>query len=427
MSLTISKKACICAFLCPLVFLSAQRFSLPSVAPLICFITLCFSLLEFNNQKYFNTILFITLFISVDISLPGYTGTPTILRYFIYFSLFFAIFRSSKISLNNGIIGIGILIFYITLTLSLEVDRNLTQLKRDVLILFLFIAVFSLYRPRFELDFDIISITFITFLASELINFFILKTYWFGHYMSYDSTKFLVTLPTFYLIHKNFVFTSFLVIILTELVLLGYSSRNIFVLYNVLIFCCLIGKLSWSNRIFFMLGFLAVITVSLPVIANHLNHNSNDLLKPMEMLNTIINNYKLLSYKLLDPVRYYESVMFFEQNKLRVLFGSGLGATLSDTKDYLSFVTYTDTAFSKDELISNVFYNFHDVWVDIGTRFGLVSLILVLIWILFRGIGTSDHFLVAISFMAIFTGFFSVSGLIAAAIIILSLSSRRYV
>ena len=426
-SLKISRKACICAILCVVSIIAAQRFLLPSVAPLICMATLCFSFYEYNNRKHFNTILFITLFISTDISLPDYPGTPSILRYVIYFCIFLAMFRTNKISTKNATIGIFIIICYIILTLCIDLERNLTQLNRDFLILFLFFVSFLFHSPKFELDFDIISLSIIAFVASELINYFFLKMYWVGDYMSYDTTKFLVTLPTFYLIQKNYIYSAFIVIIATELVLLGYSSRNIFLLYNILLIYCFMSKLSILNCLALILIITLVTFLSMPIIVNYLDQEAANLLKPMRMIKTLVENDLSLVFKLLDPVRFYESVLFFEQNILRIAFGSGFGAGLVDTKDYLSFVTYTDTAFSRNELQNNTYYNFHDVWVDIGVRFGLVSLLILLVWIIVEGIKTDSSFLVATCYMSVFTGFFSVSGLLIAAIAILHLSSRRYV
>ena len=145
------------------------------------------------------------------------------------------------------------------------------------------------------------------------------------------------------------------------------------------------------------------------------------------MMKIILENKLMDIFKLLDPVRFYESLLFFEQDVRRLIFGSGFGAGLIDTKGYFSFVAYDDTAFSRKELQSNMYYNFHDVWVDIGTRFGLASLILISIWIVYLGYVTKKYFVVGIVFMSIITGFFSFSGLLCSAMLILSLSSSRYV
>ena len=80
----------------------------------------------------------------------------------------------------------------------------------------------------------------------------------------------------------------------------------------------------------------------------------------------------LLSLQLIDPWRFGELQLLFDRNLFSIIFGEGFGSGIFDTKGYLVFADFGQTAYSDKELISGIFYNMHDLWTDYGLRFGLL-------------------------------------------------------
>ena len=72
-----------------------------------------------------------------------------------------------------------------------------------------------------------------------------------------------------------------------------------------------------------------------------------------------------------------EHKLFFDQDFNILLFGKGLLSGLNDTEGYLSFVKFDQTAFTRKEIITKEFFNFHDPWIDIGLRIGLIPLLII--------------------------------------------------
>ncbi|WP_439145975.1 hypothetical protein, partial [Vibrio sp.] len=109
----------------------------------------------------------------------------------------------------------------------------------------------------------------------------------------------------------------------------------------------------------------------------------------------------------------------FLDSGIGILIGNGLGSGFYDSKGYFSFVGLYDTAFSQKELSTNIFTNFHDVWVDIGYRFGLVFLLL-LYTPLFIGLRSDDvevSSLASILIILVTCSFYSSAGLILTALL----------
>ena len=73
-------------------------------------------------------------------------------------------------------------------------------------------------------------------------------------------------------------------------------------------------------------------------------------------------------FKVLDPVRYAEHQIFFSRNLIEILFGNGLGAGIADIEGYLGFVNYYQSAFSQEEINTNIYFNLHDFWIDYGSK-----------------------------------------------------------
>ena len=94
--------------------------------------------------------------------------------------------------------------------------------------------------------------------------------------------------------------------------------------------------------------------------------------------NLIMGNNFIDSLKLIDPWRFGELQLLFDRNLFFILFGEGFGSGIFDSKGYLDFADFGQTAYSEKELISGIFYNMHDLWTDYGLRFELIFIIVLL-------------------------------------------------
>jgi O-antigen ligase len=99
-----------------------------------------------------------------------------------------------------------------------------------------------------------------------------------------------------------------------------------------------------------------------------------------------------------------------------MIFGNGLGASYFDNNNTFDFVGKHDFAFSEEELESRRFYNFHDIWSDVGFRIGLAPLALLFIWLIRKYWKLSsrddESFIPLFCIVLLFCAFFSTAGII---------------
>jgi len=113
-----------------------------------------------------------------------------------------------------------------------------------------------------------------------------------------------------------------------------------------------------------------------------------------------------------------EHKLFFDQDFNILLFGKGLLSGLNDTEGYLSFVKFDQTAFTRKEIITKEFFNFHDPWIDIGLRIGLLPLLIITFKYLsdyykyFKNNKKKDIFLSSVVLILMINAWFQVIGLI---------------
>ena len=93
----------------------------------------------------------------------------------------------------------------------------------------------------------------------------------------------------------------------------------------------------------------------------------------------------------------------------------------------MGFVSGLQTAFSNEELSSKIFYNFHDLHIDFGLRFGLVVIIFVLIKLIVNFFKSSpeNKYLSTLLICMIFTMFFSTSGLLLITLFYMIMSKKK--
>ena len=129
----------------------------------------------------------------------------------------------------------------------------------------------------------------------------------------------------------------------------------------------------------------------------------------------------------LDRTRVAETKLLFDLPFYQIAFGKGFGSGIFDEQGYLSFVEVNDTAFSTEEIQNSYYVNFHDVWVDVGLRFGLLpfSLILVGLMMLFRGSDATGKINLSMTLVGLFSAFYSIAGLISIAVFLISLDRDK--
>lgn len=406
------------AAICFFGLVAGQRFTLPLGSSIICLAVLVWSFLAHRNDKLSLSLAVLSVFFSVDHGVIEGNQTPTLVRYLTYAYLFFRLLSLHNLSRMRLVVACVFLIYLLFKSLLNEQNLNISQLWRDLQTFLLFgIYLCAIPKEARSLDFSLITYAISAYLFSELFNFFFLKDAWEGEYLNYSSTKFLIIWPSLYFLFKKFYVAWIILTVLTLTVLTGYGGRTLFLSY--LLISLFLGA---GNRRSMLV--LLVIGTSLLSYASFFLDIQNEILsssKALSALHLIFQNGWSAFY-LLDPVRFYESKLFFEQPIMDLLFGNGMGAGLHDAENVLGFVGVNDTAFSRAELSSNRFFGFHDVWVDWGVRFGLLATSAFFGFLaikLFRS-DAYTKFLTSLGFVGCVSAFYGIAPLIITATFLLS-------
>lgn len=404
------------AFWAAIGFVAAQRFSLSDIAGIICLVPLFAAIVNFRrNPDTRNSFLLLALFWSTDNAVLDFGTTIGPIRYLVYVVAISAFIVDTKVQRRGLIVMSSVVVFYTVVTFVSHNELSETQFFRDLQILALLATLFVLKGNKpFNLNVPILMVTITAYLVSELSNFFVFREFWHGHYMSYDSTKYLIVFPSLVALLARRSLPAFMLIFLTIPVLIGYTSRTLFLAYIVciiFIFAFWHMKHGQNKRVLAISVTIVVLMLNLTVV------DLNPLFAKFKALNIvpIVQTHGLAVIELLDPVRYNSSLMFFQLPISEILFGRGLGSGIEDVAGRLDFVLPEQTAFSLEELNTRYFYNFHDFWVDIGLRFGLLPLLYFLVWFMFQRPKHSYEgnavWLVAI--IGLCSAFFSAAGLIS--------------
>jgi hypothetical protein len=400
-------------------FIAAQRFTAPWLANYICLAPLLGALLSFRKTKTAerNSYLIIALFFCTDYSLPEIPETSAVVRYAIYIAALICLFVGTKPARASLVILAILSIFYISKGILQSTELSASQFTRDVLILILVIAVAACKpRGRFQIRFDLLVPPISGYLFAELINFFAYRELWRGEYLSFNSTRYLIIIPSIYALitlRANRPLLAYALIAITVVVLVGYTTRAIFISY---FFCLLFAYafLKRSPRLTapWVLG--AAIGVAVLTLDNSKVMELFSQYKALDMLVILTRGGDVFSN--LDPVRSASSQMFFSLPLSEILFGRGFGSGVDDRFGLLNFVQPGTAAFSDHELSNGVFYNFHDIWVDVGLRFGLVPMAFFFGWFFMQYPRRSREGGAAwlISFVGLLVGYYSVASLLTA-------------
>lgn len=409
-----------------IAFIAAQRFILPDIVGYVCLLPFLMALVVFDKDpRLRNTLLLLALFWSTDNAVLEFGATHSAMRYLIYITTFAAFIHRTSIHLQYVVVTMFVFVGYLTITLFFQQYLSTTQMFRDMQIFLVLSTLFCFRSKRgFDLDLSFLFIVMIAYLVSENLNFFLFRSYWYGEYMSFDTTKYLVVFPSIYALMTRRFDLALALLVLTVPVLIGYTSRALLLAFLATVICVILFvrvKQRFRKQafigIFVGVGFL---------ILNQGVYTS--LFESFKALNTalIIQNHGLSAIRELDPVRYGETLLFFQLPLPEIFFGRGFGSGIEDTAGLLAFVSADQDAFSIEELNNGYFYNFHDAWVDIGLRFGLLPFTIFLVWV-FRQRVRLDRETFSIwllSLIGIFIAFYGVAGFISTIFLIRVATNR---
>ncbi len=364
--------------------LGAQRFLLPGIYAYICIIPLLLAFFVFFSNKHKplrNTLVIISLFLSVDNGADIFQITPGFLRYLIYLVCFYIVIENHRFSIGRCLIMIVVGCIYTIQTAVSEVPIDPITLTRDILLFVIITAIFCRSSGTRFIGFKIGLLTcfLLIFSLTEVANSILFFTIDLHGYMNYDSSKSLIVLVSFYFIAKKKPLLAVMAFILTIFVLISYGTRMILLTYIAAIAIFLIMH---NFRSLFKMVAIALLLILPALVFISKNETQMKSYKAVAFLTQIESGQSLTDvFKSMDRVRYEETKLFFSRDLYPLIFGSGLGSGLHDQENVFGFVSIYQTAFSEKELASGYFYNLHDTWIDIGLRFGF-GFILLLYYIL---------------------------------------------
>jgi hypothetical protein len=425
---------------CVLAFLESQRFFFSNSVGYFCLIALLFAFLS-PNKEIKHSLIILSLFLYEDLVIMASNATPQFIRNILIIFLFFYFLKyltSIKLKLNRAIIFLIFLsIISINTLLYINalnpVDFNTFRYNAFlIIILFLIICTNTNFNLSINLNYLIYPIIF--YLIGETINFFFYQDIWkheLKEYLNYSSLKSMILMPFIYFLiyKKNFIYILFL-FISTNIVIAGYGSRYIFLSLYLFVFLYVFFYLKYN--LFLKLFLTFILFFSLFLAAQNLegSFKSTALLKSIFEMPSKDFNLSNLFYEI-ERVRFMEHKLILSQSIYDILFGKGLGSGLYDSNSYLSFVRFDQTAYSEKEIITKVFYNFHDPWTDIGIRIGLIPFFIIMLKFLFNSyfyLKKSDEknvFIISCVFVLIINAWFQVIGLIVIFLFYKSLTNNR--
>ncbi len=400
-------------------FLGAQRFALGPIYAFVCLAPAVVALYESrHNTTTRNTALLLAIFLSVDNGATVYMETPEFIRYPLYLAGIWILSVEFRGSIRRFFVILTLFLPSLLITLFHTNNMRADIFQMDMLVVALTIVIFARNEESLKsaaIDWELLSRFLLIFLVSETINILFFYKYELTGYLSYDSTKSLVCFPVFYMLQRQHPYKTVLYFFVVMLVLLLYGTRMIIasLFFAMILFVFrLVAELK-------VMVFAVTASVSATIFAL-ISSGSLDAFKFFGTLHrslSQVNFYAAL--KSLDPVRYYEQLMFINRDFIYILFGNGFGHGLEDKNNYFYFVSNYDTAYYPYELSGGVFYHFHDVWTFYGMHMGIVTLggiLAPIVWAILskKGLNAAIAMLLIV---LLFSAFFSTAGVITIAMI----------
>jgi hypothetical protein len=416
-----------------LAIAGSQRILFSSFYGIICLFFLVLSFYYINKEKEkFNTLLIFSIFLSIDNGAGSYTETTSIIRYTIYLVAIIAMLYDFTIRLPRLLLFLCFLLPPILITIYYAADIDITTIKRDMLILLIISIVLCRGGNllQFKIDLSLLSKLLLAYILGEYLNIlFFFENTEYG-YLSYDSTKSLIVLPALYYLQNGKRWLAIIFISLLSYVLLLYATRMIILIFISVLALHFLSTLKKAGVIkiagvtiissFFIIAAIELIDY-FPLHDFKFTHSLALALDDLSLEDALLS---------VDYIRYHELQMFLDRNWLRIIFGDGFGSGIYDISGAFNSIGADGSAFSAEELTTKYYYNFHDIWVDVGLRFGLILLLVIFVPLLTGAF--SDESPTAVYSMLLIIllccAFFSSAGLILIAMFGLALreSKQKY-
>lgn len=362
---------------------AALRFSTGGLFAYSCVLTYLIAIIFIfkNDLDKSVNVLLLSLFCVSDYGNPYYNETIPIVKYIIILTILTIFLAEAQIKITlKTLFIIFILLTNLSLTTLLQYEHvtfDMDIFKRDLQILFLIILGICT-KTKYIKNYQLLFIGILGYFIGEILNYFFFH-HDINEYMNYSSLKAIVFLPLIvYFGQQGKFLLKSIFLILSFLIMSEYGTRLIIVTWLIWFMIWMCTKLflfptkSAIKRIIFILflflSFGAAIGASLP------EETSSKTLNVILLVFSLFNEGSLI-LSALDPVRYAEHLLFFNRPIYQIIFGSGLGSGIIDSNDILYFVAPHTGAFSISELKNNIFFNFHDIWLDFTLRFGLLPII----------------------------------------------------
>ena len=360
---------------CGLAALASMRILLPQIYQYICLLFLFLFLFFYRkDRKIANTFAVMTLFSCVDNGGIPYNETASLVRYICYFVLIFSILIHVKFIKKRVFIVFFLAILYLFSSIfnGSEIDVNI--LVRDIFLFSVFSIVFMIHSKSlhlFKIDTNFLVLMLITFVAFEIPNIIMYDPA--NDYLSYNTTKSLVVLIFFASMASGW-FKASSAFLLVILILIFYVTRMIILSFILVLVASIAIRVFNFKKFIKAILYSSAFIIFITVLSQYVDLNK---IKFFGTFYLALDESSLLEIiKLLDPVRYYEALAFIDTG-FNLFIGNGFGSGVYDQYGYFSFVSENDTAFSLKELKSGNFFNFHDIWTDVGFRFGLLFVFLL--------------------------------------------------
>lgn len=363
--------------------LSSQRYFLPDIYHFICLVPFILGLIYQNKNIILgNTYLLIALFTFVDIGGAGsdyglnvFKESPGIIRYSIYLSILSLIIIRYRINTSKIWIPLILLIMPAIVTaynaFDLNSTINNTLFRGDIFVVVMtFIVLTNKNEKIFSFDIKLLCCFLIFYGFFEVINSLVYHDFTLG-YSNYQSIKSLIVFPLIYsLIFFKSHLIKLILLLFTLIILVGYTTRMIILSLILTLTIYYAKKINLKSLTQISTIFLVIVLGFFSLQYQNIEESPIKMLDTLKIL--IDGDNFLLSLQLIDPWRFGELQLLFDRNLFSIMFGEGFGSGVFDTKGYLVFADFGQTAYSDKELISGIFYNMHDLWTDYGLRFGLL-------------------------------------------------------
>lgn len=411
-----------------LSLLASQRILLSGLAANLCMVPALLAVVAWRTPARRNALVLLALFISVDNGAGAYVETFPAARYAIYALAAAAIADTGRFSISRVIGCTVIAVVYTFLSLATDYFA-VGQLVADAILLVTVAAAISVSPSQAaRMDLMLLNRCLWAFMAGELFTLVFLSHSQY-HYLNYHSLKSLVVLPSILLAARGRLLHFAPAFAITMIVLLSYGSRMIIVAYLLVLTGMGVRGIWRAPRrgpmTFRIVAFVAVLLGALSIVDQE-TLESYKFGWMLSQLTQVRVDAEVL--QVIDPVRYREHELFFDRPWHKILRGEGLGAGLYDREGRLDFIAAFETAFSDKELASRIYFNFHDFWIDVGLRFGLLIVAAAL-----AALGSlafaRDGALSAMGgllFVLVLCAFFSTTGVLAIGLLILEVRCRRH-